>query len=298
MYNHKKSQKHITNKELYETINITKQDILKQKDEEIKTLKIKYHKVKKQKKAIEQEKEAIEQEKEVIQKVNQELEKEKIELKTKVNIYKEFAEKPKSVNNTVNNNNNLNYVNTNFKNAPALKKINDFVVDGLDLNSKTDLDKITNSIVYYYSNKCLHKFIGDHVISKYKKEDKSQQSFHTTDVARKKYLVKLDEEFRYLYDENYSEDSTDDEIKSRWVNDSNGVKITYLLFNPIIRKLLDQMTACCSLYSERIKQNEELLPREIEKFTTLNGIVTDIDKKKLTSDINKYIAPHFELNKK
>jgi hypothetical protein len=53
--NHKKTQKHISNKEEYELKNI----IQNQKEQEFEKLKKKYYKIKKQKKAIELEKEQL-----------------------------------------------------------------------------------------------------------------------------------------------------------------------------------------------------------------------------------------------
>jgi len=306
MNNHNKSLKHITNKELYEN----KSDILIQKNEQIELLKIKYYKVKKQKKKIqnvkqelENEKQEIEQEKQEIEKKLLEREKEKIALKAKLDIYREFAEKPKTVNNNVYNNN-MNYVNKNYKDAPALKKITNYIIDDIDLNNDTELEKISNRIVYSYNNKSLHKYIGDHIIKTYKKEDKSQQSFHATDVARRKYLVKLDDDYGYLYDDNSETSMDNDEettenkkVKTKWVNDNNGVKISYLVYEPVLKKLLKQLKKCCSIYAKKLKNNEEILPKELEKFTVLNSIVLDMDKKKISNDINKYIAPHFELNR-
>ena len=56
-------------------------------------------------------------------------------------------------------------------------------------------------IIYSYNNKCLHKLIGDHIIDNYKKDDLKSQSFHATDIARRKYLVKLEDSLGFLYDE-------------------------------------------------------------------------------------------------
>ncbi len=59
--------------------------------------------------------------------------------------------------------------------------------------------------MYHYKNKSLHKLIGDYIVKNYKKDDIRIQSFHTTDVARCNYLIKLDENLGYIYD-----DSSDD----------------------------------------------------------------------------------------
>jgi len=141
-----------------------------------------------------------------------------IQLETKVEIYKKLSEKGKTINNNkIVINNNLSYVNKHFENAPPLQKMTNFVLNGIDLNDDTQLDKIVDQIIYAYNNNCLHKLIGDHIIKNYKKDNLQQQSFHAIDISRRKYLVKLDENLGYLYDEsseeidNYNPNDEDDD---------------------------------------------------------------------------------------
>ncbi len=152
---------------------------------------------------IKQKNKEIEELKQELIKVKQEKELEKLEVKAQ--IYKEISEKGKNINQGIiintNNTNNLNYVNKHFKNAPPLKKISNYTLNGIDLNDDTQIDKLTDSIIYSYNNRCMHKLIGDHIIQNYKKDDLKLQSFHATDVARRKYLVKLEDSLGYLYND-------------------------------------------------------------------------------------------------
>ncbi len=236
---HNKSKKHILNMEKENEIIKIKDEEIKKQTKEIEDLKIELSKVKEEKK----------------------------ELEVTAKIYKELSEKSKNVNQGIIINNNMNYVNKHFKNAPPLKKLTNYNINGIDLEDDTQIDKLTENIIYSYKNKCLHKLIGDHIIENYKKDDLQLQSFHATDVARRKYLVKLEDSMAYLYDEssdeidNYNpelsdESNSDDEYeeikkeyenetkgkikiiknksKSKWTNDNEGVKISYLLFEPLI----------------------------------------------------------------
>jgi hypothetical protein len=283
--NHNKTIKHLNNKEKYE--NKKDSNIQEEELKELEILKKKYYKIKKQKKAIELEKEEILTEK-------QELEKKIIKLETSTYIYKEYADRPTK---TVNNNtmtNNLSYVNNNYPDAPCLTTLTNFILDGIDMDDNEQIRPLVDLITNSYNNKSLHKCIGDHVIKHYKKEDKSQQSFHTTDVSRKKFLVKLDRNMKHLYN-THDIDDLADETKSKWITDNDGVKISHLLYEPMIDKILDKLKDFCKKLSKRTA--EELTHSDLEKLTTLVKLFDDIDKDKLKNDINKYTAPHFELNK-
>lgn len=260
---------------------------------------------------------------------------EKKEFEIKAQIYKELSEKAKNINQgiIINNTNNLSYVNKHFRNAPPLKKISNYNLNGIDLDDDTQIDKLTENIIYSYKNKCLHKLIGDHIIKHYKKDDLNLQSFHATDVARRKYLVKLEDSLGYLYSdstdefedydpEKNSESGSESEIsdeeydeikkdydnskiiikknKSKWTNDNEGVKISYLLFEPVIRKIIRQLKKKCRDYNNEMKKNIKKIPtkEEAEIFEVLANILKELDKDKLKKNINNYIAPHFGLVKK
>lgn len=314
IYNHNKTKKHIHNLEIYEKkvkeVNV-ENELLKQKNKEIEELKQKLIEIEKEK------------------------DKEIAKLEVEAKIYKELSEKAKNVNNGIiinTNTNNLNYVNKHFKNAPPLKKISDYTLNGIDLNDDTHIDKLVENIIYSYNNKCLHKLIGDHIVKNYKKDDLQLQSFHATDVARRKFLVKLEDSMGFLYEdsseeidhynpenENESEDDEYEELKkeyeneqkdnnkivikkkkSKWTNDNEGVKISYLLFEPLIRKIIRQLKKKCRDHNEEMKKNKKKIPtkEEAQRFEVLSSILKEIDKDKLKKNINNYIAPHFGLVKK
>ncbi len=305
---HKKTKKHILNKETHEKkLKEEKEnEIVKLKDKEIEELKQELIKVKEEKK----------------------------ELEVTAKIYKELSEKPKNVNNGIIINNNLSYVNKHFKNAPPLRKISNYVLNGIDLEDDTQIDKLTENIIYSYNNKCLHKLIGDHIIKIYKKDDLKLQSFHTTDVSRRKYLVKVDDKNAYLYDEssdeidyynpvkeNNSDTETDSDKeynelekeykkeqreklliknKSKWTNDNDGIKVSYLVFDPLIKKIIRQLKKKCKEYNDEMENNKNKIPtkEETERFEVLSAMLKDIDKDKLRKNINNYISPYFYLIRK
>jgi hypothetical protein len=314
IYHHNKTKKHLLNKNEYEK-NIKEEnenELLKSKQKKIEELEKKLSEIEKEK-----EKELLMKDREI----------EKLEVKAQV--YKELAEKSKNVNNGIIINNNMSYVNKHFKNAPPLKKISNYKINGINLEDDNQIYQLTEKIIYSVNNKCLHKLIGDHIVENYKKDDLQLQSFHATDVARRKYLVKLEDNMGFLYDEssdeidNYDPDkeveSDSDEYddlkkeyekeqkskvlvkknKSKWTNDNEGVKLSYLLFEPLIRKIIRQLKKKCRDHNNEVKKNKKkiLSKDEAERFETLSNLLKEIDKDKLKKSINNYIAPHFGLVK-
>jgi cellobiose-specific phosphotransferase system component IIB len=301
LYNHRKSKKHLT--KIQNNMIPGENKIIEKQLKEIDELREKLIK--------------IEKEKELLIKDNII---EKSEMKAM--IYKEMAEKPKSINQGIiinNNTNNMNYVNKHFKNAPPLKKISNYKINGIDIENNIMIDNLIENIILSCKNKSLHKLIGDHIIENYKKDDLQLQSFHATDVARRKYLVKLEDNMEYLYDseENIIDSDSDEYItikkefdkqnkkitiknKSKWTNDNEGVKISYLLYDPLIKCILGQLKKKCNDYNKEIKKNTNKIPtyEEMEQFVTLANILNEIDKDKLKKNINNYIAPYFELIRK
>ena len=327
IYLHNKTQKHINNKELYDKKIKDEKDNKENKEEQIKLLNNENEKLKQ---------ELLNKEKEIqLELLNKD--KEIAKLETKVEIYKELSEKGKNSNNngiiinTNTNTNNLNYVNKHFKDAPPLKKLSNYVLHGIDLTDDTQIDKLIDKVIYSYNNKCLHKLIGDHIIQNYKMDNLQMQSIHTTDISRRKYLIKLEDNLGFLYDEsseeidNYDPEKNNNEsssesnsdyddqnelkepvkeiikdIKSKWTHDNEGIKVSYLLFEPLIRQIIRQMKKKCRQYNIEMKKNLKKIPTmtEIKKYEVLYFIMKEIDNNRLKTNINNYIAPHFGLEKK
>jgi hypothetical protein len=85
--------------------------------------------------------------------------------------------------------------------------------------------------------------------------------------------------------------------KKIWTTDKNGYKICKLLIDPTIKQLV-------SILKKRLKNKIKSKARiknieeELKYHNSITNIIESIDKKKLKNDINKYIAPNFNLDKK
>ncbi len=227
----------------------------------------------------------------------------------------------------------LNYINEHFKDAPPLEKITDFVINGIDTNDENQYDKFISNAIYHHNNKNLYTYLGDHIVSIYKKKNINEQSIHTTDTSRLNYAIRIIEESLDLYDtseeeidkysikeknDNDSDTDSDEELQQMkeeylkkvkekelklikknnqkvWVADKSGYKTCKLVVEPIIRRML-------RILKRKLKERNNLkikdMDEELRYRNNISSIIDSIDTKKLKNEINKYIAPKFNLDKK
>ncbi len=171
----------------------------------------------------------------------------------------------------------LKYANDKFKDTPALIPIENFNINNLSFEDENDRKQLTEILIYNAKQKSLDKLLGDHIVKCYKKENPEEQSFHTTDCSRLNYIV------RDLIENALS-----------WAVDKSGIKICSSIVKPLIEKcinlLLEHQKDLIDELAEGTFQNRETVQ-------TIISVLMSIDKGGLESDINKYIAPFFNLNK-
>ncbi len=83
--------------------------------------------------------------------------------------------------------------------------------------------------------------------------------------------------------------------KKIWITDKNGYKICKLLIDPTIKQLVTVLKKRLKIKPKKKVQN---LDSEMKYYQTISNILESIDTKKLKNEINKYIAPIFNLDKK
>ncbi len=171
----------------------------------------------------------------------------------------------------------LKYANERFKDAPILLPIENFNINDLNFENEDDRQQLIETLIYNAKQKSLDKLLGDHIVKYYKKDNPEEQSFHTTDCSRLNYIVR---------------DLIEDAVK--WGVDKNGIKICTAIVKPLISK-------CINILMEH--QKELLQGMSTGDFTKqLNvqliiDVLMSIDRGSLEADINKYIAPFFNINK-
>lgn len=171
----------------------------------------------------------------------------------------------------------LKYANDKFKNTPALTPLNDFNINNLNFDDNIEKTQLVEILIYNAKQKSLDKLLGDHIIKNYKKTNPENQSFHTTDCSRLNYIIR---------------ELIDDALI--WSVDKNGIKICSSIIKPLIKK-------CISALLEHQKELlQEMMNGNYGKQKTVEliiDIIMSIDSGNLENEINKYIAPFFNLKK-
>lgn len=169
----------------------------------------------------------------------------------------------------------LNYLITNFKEAPILKSLEDY--SSFDKNTK-----LIENIIYFHKKNKLYQYLGDFLIMKYKTEDPNKRQTWNTDISRLTYIN------RSLVNESPS-----------WVVDKKGLSVIKVIINPFLQyiKVESQKTI---IELEKIMENTSSnIERQniLIKMQILNEIIYKINIKVLEEDINKYLAAHLYLDK-
>ena len=172
----------------------------------------------------------------------------------------------------------LKYANEKYKAAPVLLPLENFNINDLNFEKKEDRAQLLEVLIYNAKLKSLDKLLGEHIIKNYKKDNPKLQSIHTTDCSRLNYLV------RELF-----------ENVPSWEVDKNGIKICSKIIKPLIDKCIELLLD----YQKELL--DEMADGNYKNKDTVNAIINllmSIDKGSLENDINKYIAPHFNIIKK
>jgi hypothetical protein len=171
----------------------------------------------------------------------------------------------------------LKYANEKFKNTPALLPLQNFNINNLDFDNEEDKKQLVELLIYNAKQKSLDKLLGDHIVKYYKKDKPEEQSFHTTDCSRLNYIV------RELI-----------ENALTWNVDKNGLKICKDIVKPLIKKCINALMEHQKFLLEEMENRNYIYNKTV---TIIIDVIMEIDSGSLESDINKYIAPFFNLNK-
>lgn len=171
-----------------------------------------------------------------------------------------------------------NFVQKNFKNAPALEAIEDYKF----LDHK-DSDELIDKIINRYENKKLHKFLGKYLIGYYRKEDPGEQSIWNSDTSRLTYIIK-----ELLADN-----------ESIWNRDQKGVRTKEKIIKPLLEYLENYIKEYMQVQSQIAVESEDKLKinRINKKLEVLAHIKKEISEGSLADQIVSCIAPSFYLNK-
>ena len=266
-YRHKKNcKKEDDNKEIFEKMFEKEKEIL-EKDYQLKL---------------------AEKEKEFMQKIDKE--KDNI-IKEKTELLNNFMSNANNIINNAQNNTKataeaiktvsmsaIKYANEKFQNTPALLPLENFNINDLDFDNEKDRAQLVEILIYNAKQKSLDKLLGDHIVKEYKKDNPEEQSFHTTDCSRLNYIV------RKLIENALS-----------WSVDKNGIQVCKDIVKPLIKKCINALLEHQKILLQNMGTGNFSTHKDVELII---DVIMSIDSGSLEIDINKYIAPYFNLNKK
>jgi hypothetical protein len=192
-------------------------------------------------------------------------------------------------NNQIVNNNNNNvtvnvltkeYVKENFTGDPCLKELENYNIirEGNLITDPYHSDEnimFINTLVSQYTRGKLVEYIGNILVSYYKKPNKiADQALWCSDLSRMTFLVRILPVATIP--------------RNKWVDDPSGLVVK----EKVILPLLNYVVKCIDTY--RIKYPLTMIT-ETDKHITLGEIVEQIRNNVLTTQITKYMAPHFAL---
>ena len=172
----------------------------------------------------------------------------------------------------------LKYANDKFKDTPALLPLENFNINDLDFDNENDKKQLVEILIYNAKQKSLDKLLGDHIVKNYKKNNPADQAFHTTDCSRLNYIVRELMENALI-----------------WSIDKNGIKICSSIIKPLIKKCINALMEHQKILLQNMGTGNFTKQKEVELII---DVLMSIDSGSLESDINKYIAPYFNLSKK
>ena len=171
----------------------------------------------------------------------------------------------------------IKYANEKFKDTPALLPLDNFNINNLSFDNEEDKKQLVEILIYNAKQKSLDKLLGDHIIKYYKKENPEEQAFHATDCSRLNYIV------RELI-----------ENALTWSIDKNGLKICKDIVKPLIKKCIDILLEHQKKLLRELSIGNYSVQKDVELII---DVIMSIDSGSLENEINRYIAPYFNLKK-
>lgn len=188
-----------------------------------------------------------------------------------------------NANSTLNNISNvLKYVNQNYHQAKPLEAIPPYEARKLLLAKQDKNHGVEEFMLYYYDKHLFDQFIGDVIVSVYKKEDPDEQQIWASDVERLSFII------RRVLEEN----------EKLWMKDLKGITITKYIVTPILTEVKSMIQEYHKKCISEMNQNNKSLD-DLEKMSNYAynciKLIRDINDKIIHDDILRYIIPKFQL---
>ncbi len=176
----------------------------------------------------------------------------------------------------------LNFVVNNYKNTPCIEKFNDYKL----LKHGNEDHSISVIVIHKYNRNELCSFIGDILVTKYKKPNPEEQPVWNSDSERLAYLIR-----------ELTKDNTE-----RWFTDKGGIKLSSYIVKPILDHIKDELEVYTKVSNDDLISNENLSIDEQadlrKQIMSGHKVINIIKNGILDKEIIKYISHYFHLDRK
>lgn len=181
--------------------------------------------------------------------------------------------------------NTMSYLLLNYNNAPQLKELTDYSI----ISKNTD--SLIENLIFYHKKGKIDKYIGDFLVLQYKKDDPKLQSVWSSDTERLNYFIR---ELTNIPNTIIQEPK--DTLK--WLIDKKGIKVMNNIIDPLLNYIHDIGVDYINRKDKEINKMETNDALDLlSKMQEIGNINCGIKNKSISKNINKYMAPHFYLNK-
>lgn len=188
--------------------------------------------------------------------------------------------------------NTMTYLLLNHNEAPQLRALPDYSI--ISKNS----DTLVKDLIHYHNKGAFDKYIGDFIVRQYKKNDPDSQALWSSDTERLNYFIREFVKHKNNQESQCNLNLIGQNNKLKWIIDKKGIKVNTYIIEPLLEYILNIGNNYINKINEKITtlDNNESW-RLVKDMQAIGEISSSIKNKSLVKDINKYIAPHFFLNK-
>jgi len=203
----------------------------------------------------------------------------------------------------------LTYLIKNNRNAPPLKNIELSQIEEMLHADVTG--SIAEKLIHTHRQKTFPDYIGNKIISIYKKENPEEQSFWTTDANRLNYVVKQIK--KNINDENADSDDDDGDYNSNsnnndndnseqlpicdsaWMRDTKGVIITQNIIIPIMKHIEPILKTYVANLTKHELENCHIdeIHKKHDRAFSASDLLYILNRRDTYDKILKHVAPHF-----
>jgi hypothetical protein len=169
----------------------------------------------------------------------------------------------------------LNYIVQTFSNAPALEPLKNYseIKNYAVIKNYCGDNDLARVLISLYSDGKLVNYLGDLLISIYKKDDPKEQSVWNSDCARLSYIIRI------IIGS-----------KESWIMDKKGIKLKEFIINPLLEYVEKEIW----MFLEEPKN------ANIDNFSRIGNaakLLKDIRNFVTCKELIKYLAPYFQINR-